>query len=133
MFWVALAGPLSNVILALASTVLLGFAFAYWHQEGVGNGISQLLRFFIPINLFLAIFNLLPIHPLDGAKVIEPFLPYAWNRWLDEHQWQLNMGLLMLFLLGGSILAWPVGYASEYLYHLSGLISASLGYIPFRA
>jgi Zn-dependent protease len=68
---VALAGPLSNVA--------LGFVFAaiYWVAsfQAVGTGWFLLLLYFIHINFALAIFNLLPLPPLDGARVVPLLLP----------------------------------------------------------
>jgi len=126
MFWIAVAGPLSNVLLALVATVLLGVALANMNGPDSSAAFVELLRIFITINLFLAVFNLIPIHPLDGGKVIEPFLPFHWNRWLEENQGMLNMGLLMVILLGGGVLAGPVGWISSKLLYVSVLIGHSL-------
>ncbi len=127
MFWVALAGPASNVLLALVSTVLLGFLFAYSQQGGTGEALVELLKTFIMINLFLAVFNLIPIHPLDGGKVIEPFLPARWNMWLEQNQSMLSMGLMVFVLLAGRVLSVPVSIATQSLLrvsiHLAGLLS----------
>ncbi|MBX3021213.1 MAG: site-2 protease family protein [Bdellovibrionales bacterium] len=124
MFWVALAGPMSNVFLALVATIGLGVALAYGSDPS--GGLIKLLGVFLSVNLFLAVFNLIPIHPLDGGKVIEPFLPYSWNRWLEENQAALNMGLLLVIFMGGPILAVPVHYVSEKLLYVSALIGHSL-------
>ncbi len=119
MFWVALAGPGSNVLLAFVSTILLGLVFAYAQTDGMGGAFTELLKTFIMINLFLALFNMIPIHPLDGGKVIEPFLPYSWNRWLEMNQGALNMGLLVGILLLGGVLAVPVRWATQQLLGIS--------------
>lgn len=126
MFWIALAGPLSNVLLALVSTVALGFALAFLPGVSFEKAILQLLQTFIMINLFLAVFNLIPIHPLDGGKIIEPFLPASWNIWLRENQPQLNMFLLIFILLAGGVLATPVGWAVNKLLALSVVIAHAL-------
>ncbi|HKP97384.1 MAG TPA: site-2 protease family protein [Fibrobacteria bacterium] len=67
---VAFAGPLSNLLLALAGCIvhfLLGAAL-------VGSGWYTMLAWFIIVNFSLAIFNLLPIMPLDGSKIITAFM-----------------------------------------------------------
>jgi Zn-dependent protease len=68
--WVAFAGPLSNI--------LLGFLCAgiFWAAsfQAVGTGWFMLLLYFIQINFALAIFNLLPLPPLDGSRVVPLFL-----------------------------------------------------------
>lgn len=69
--WVAFAGPLSNIV--------LGFACAgiFWVAsfQAVGTGWFMLLLYFIQINFALAVFNLLPLPPLDGSRVVPLFLP----------------------------------------------------------
>ncbi|MBT4762085.1 MAG: site-2 protease family protein [Bdellovibrionaceae bacterium] len=109
MFWVALAGPLSNVLLAIVAVVaislfrgaLSGFSFAI--------AAESILRVFLIINLFLAFFNMLPFHPLDGGKVFARFLPYEWNKKLEDNQHVLSMVLIGLFIFGGlRYLAIPV-------------------------
>ena len=111
MFWVALAGPLSNVLLFLVGLVMFYF---FVHFVGVQSHKSpgvEVFVIFLSINLYLAFFNMLPLHPLDGGKVFERFLPYEWNRWLQTHQYELNIALLVLIFLGGlRYMALPVHY-----------------------
>lgn len=126
LFWISLAGPLSNVFLAIVATIALGFAFAFLRGPGASGAIVELLKTFIMINLFLAAFNLIPIHPLDGGKIIEPFLPARWNIWLMENQSQLNMFLLVFILLAGRVLAAPVLWASAHLLQISVIIAQNL-------
>lgn len=126
MFWISLAGPASNVLLALVSTVLLGFAFAYLRGIEGSTAIPAMLKTFISINLFLAVFNLIPVHPLDGGKIVEPFLPARWNIWLLENQSQLSLFLFVFIMLAGGILAYPVIIASNFLLEISVLIAQNL-------
>ena len=62
---IAMAGPLANIITAIILIPLYLFIFFE------SNGIGVLLNFIIIINLILATFNLLPIGPLDGTKIIK--------------------------------------------------------------
>lgn len=86
MVIVALAGPGSNLILALATAVLLGLYAATWATEpaGAARFVTQLLVNFILVNVFLALFNLIPLPPFDGGHVVEGALPRrlvpAWQR-----------------------------------------------------
>jgi Zn-dependent protease len=65
---VSFAGPLSNIALAL-----MGFLFIkYW---AFPESIFHFFELFISLNLILAVFNLIPIPPLDGSNVLEAFLP----------------------------------------------------------
>jgi Zn-dependent protease len=109
MFWIAFAGPLSNVLLAFIGCVLFVLSFIFLQGHGLMNTAVEMLKMFIIVNLFLAIFNMIPLHPLDGGKVVGRFLPRDANNWLEENQHVTSMILLMLFVLGGfRYLATPV-------------------------
>lgn len=100
MFWIALAGPLSNILLALVGAfVLVAFNY-YGNQMQLSPHIISLLKFFVQINAVLAVFNLIPVHPLDGGKVIARFLSPSANRWMEENQMMLSMVLMVLILSG---------------------------------
>lgn len=100
MFWVALAGPASNILLFVVGLILFGI-MVHVLKLPPSSPAYQMLQMFLFINLLLAAFNLLPLHPLDGGKILERFIPYQWNRWLEENQQILNMALLFLILTGG--------------------------------
>lgn len=70
---VALAGPLANFIVAIFFGLLLRFL------PFVSLTFSGLIALIVYINLVLMIFNLLPIPPLDGSKILAPFLPVSWQ------------------------------------------------------
>lgn len=125
MFWVSLAGPLSNVLLALIATVALGFSVVYL-QSSAGDAVAMMLQTFIGINIALAIFNLIPIHPLDGGKVIEPFIPRSWNIWLIENQQMLNIALIVILITAGRIFFLPVAIVQMGLLKVSAAIASSL-------
>jgi len=75
MMLVAAAGPLTNLVLAAIGAVMLGLA-ARWAGEGaVADFVGYALQAFIFINISLALFNLLPIPPLDGSHIVEGLLP----------------------------------------------------------
>ena len=77
MLWVALAGPLSNLAQALIVSVLLSILI-HFGPMGYTSFLSWLhsfLYFYVSINILLAVFNLLPIPPLDGSKVLAGLLP----------------------------------------------------------
>jgi Zn-dependent protease len=83
MIWVALAGPVTNTILAIASSLALRGIVAIETVYLLGapiklvlEPIALMLAFSIYINLLLAIFNLIPVPPLDGGRVAVGLLPY---------------------------------------------------------
>jgi Zn-dependent protease len=96
---VALAGPLGNFILALFFGLLLRF-FPIADIQ-----LASFIAYIVIINLILMVFNLVPIPPLDGSKIISPFLPYR----LQEKYWRLEpygMMLVIFFMLLGMNAVW---------------------------
>ncbi len=98
ILWVALAGPASNFLLALAGALLMRTGlFGYASNPGQFlPSLDYLLTEFIFINLILMVFNLLPIFPLDGEKIVVDLLPY---RLQDSLQSIRPYGSLILLLL----------------------------------
>ena len=75
IFWVSFAGPLSNIILGTISAFLLALiATKVSPGWGYYNISLQMLRFSVFINFMLAFFNLIPLPPLDGSKMVSSFL-----------------------------------------------------------
>jgi Zn-dependent protease len=93
---VSLAGPASNILLALGMAGVLAVAAAISGPAGVSAPVLTLCYYGIMLNLVLAVFNLLPIPPLDGSHVVANLLPrpaaYA-------YQSMGQFGLLLVFLL----------------------------------
>jgi Zn-dependent protease len=98
---VGLAGPLSNFVLALASGVVLRFV----RPDGIdattlnSDFTANLLLSFIQINVVLGVFNLLPIPPLDGSRLLSILLPPSRQGivyFLDQYGIFLLIGLLIL-------------------------------------
>lgn len=109
MFWVALAGPLSNVLLAALATFAFVLSGIFVRTPEVLNTLQAFLGNFVVINVLLAVFNLIPLHPLDGGKVLARFLPDSWNHKLEENQTGLQVVLILFFVMGGfSILQVPM-------------------------
>ena len=77
MMLVAAAGPLVNIILAIVGAQVL-------RSSGLPSNIAEVLKWAVELNLALAIFNMIPIPPLDGSRIITGFLPgpmaVAYNR-----------------------------------------------------
>jgi Zn-dependent protease len=75
MMLVAAAGPLTNLVLAGLAALALGLVVRTWSLNPAVAFLSLNLQNFILINIFLALFNLLPIPPFDGSHIVEGLLP----------------------------------------------------------
>ena len=99
---VALAGPTSNVLMALLVAIPLRLGLldlTLMAPTGVLPSASFLISEFIWINLILAFFNLIPIPPLDGSKILYAILPVEWVyriRPLEQYGFLLLMGVVFL-------------------------------------
>lgn len=89
LFFVALAGCLSNLIIAVISIFLL-------ESNIFPNFISEILYILARINITLAVFNLIPIPPLDGSKILISFLPISFQYRLAYFDY---FGILVLLIL----------------------------------
>ena len=98
MFWIALAGPLSNILLAITGSIMTMTLYLLSFYDEI---VLKWCQAFIYINLLLAFFNLLPLHPLDGGKIIARFLPFQWNEWLERTQVYSSWLLIAFFVIGG--------------------------------
>lgn len=119
-FWIALAGPLSNVVLAVLATAVMAVVARTLTVGDSLGALVTLLVSFIQINLFLAVFNMLPLHPLDGGKVLARFLPASWNYKLEQNEHMTGLILMGLIIVGAlSFLAIPVMFVSKLLVNLA--------------
>jgi Zn-dependent protease len=131
VLWTAAAGPLSNLLLAV-----LGFAALYGltvattsdvagmldHRAAVA--IYQFLTMFVIINVALAVFNLLPIPPLDGSRIVDALVPASlrplWSSFSALGPILLVAVILLPILFDASILTLPLVWVSELLKRMTG-------------
>ena len=119
--WVALAGPMSNLLLAIAAAVPIQLGLHntignFSIFPGVFPTLSVIMFEFIYINLVLMVFNLIPLAPLDGEKILYHLLPANWRSPMDIVRSYGPMILIMLIIAGpyigfnffGTILGPPV-------------------------
>jgi Zn-dependent protease len=122
----AAAGPISNLLLAAAGCAALSALTTFAHPELQSGlrpdayaAVSQFLQFLVIINIVLALFNLLPIPPLDGSRVVDAILPALlrphWSRFCSLGPLLLAAVILLPALLGVSVLSWPLSWANEFL------------------
>ncbi len=96
MFLSAAAGPASNILLALCCGILLRLTGlgAVAPESGFAGGLAVILFWGLVMNLALAFFNLIPIPPLDGSKIILGLAPHTWEEPLMKFQ---QIGPMFLF------------------------------------
>ena len=107
---VAAAGPVSNFILALVFTGILIVIFRLRLVQSEDDFLFHLVTLGIELNVLLAVFNLLPIPPLDGSKVASYGLPGDIGEKYDRVMGPYGFMILMLLLISGafSYVVWPV-------------------------
>lgn len=111
MLWIAAAGPLSNIALALASGLLLRMAVPVLPGGEIAVAVGTMLLFSVQINLVLAFFNAIPLPPLDGSSILRGLLPlrqaYAWSR-IDRYGPLVLFGLVASGFVFGVSLLWLI-------------------------
>jgi Zn-dependent protease len=130
MMITSLAGPFSNLLLGIVSAILLGFVARLAPDLGAGGdgrGAAHIAAAFlfsmIQMNVVLAVFNLLPIPPLDGSRIVDAFLP-ARFRGAWENFSRFSMFLLLgLVFFGWRVISVPVNAAIDALVRLASFIA----------
>jgi len=115
MLLVALAGPLTNFIIAFVLALIMVTVFLASPQAPAQTAI-EILRAGIFINLALGVFNLLPVPPLDGSKILAGILPYKSARVFHQYE---HLGPLILLVVlvsgaGGRIIGPLVGQLNHW-------------------
>ncbi len=117
---VALAGPLSNILAALLGGVIFNAVIVFVHN--MNNDIFYMVQIFfqyyIMINLASAVFNMIPLPPLDGSKILMSFIP---DRILDSffekvYRYKFIIFILIFFFLSSSLLRVPMYMIQNWLF-----------------
>jgi Zn-dependent protease len=123
---ISAAGPLSNIVLAVLSSV--AFALLYRFAPGAmasGSGIRELLVYMILVNVSLAIFNLIPVPPLDGSHVAEALVPYRFRGAWEAFARISPFVLLGVIFFGRGIIAGPSRFVVGLLEQLIRVIAVA--------
>lgn len=98
--WVSLAGPVSNLVFAFIIVFVYGILFYTMPLVRSNVYVSLIAQSWASLNVGLAVFNLVPVPPLDGSKVLMYFLPYNASAWMEQNSNTLYLGLMLLTFAG---------------------------------
>lgn len=122
----ASAGPLSNVAIAVAATLALALT-ARFSPGVMGGAVWSVGETLVTLNLILAIFNLLPIVPLDGSRIADGLMPAqlrpAWEAFARIGPMLLIAVLVLPSFLGFSVISWPLRISHELLVEIFRLVA----------
>ena len=115
MMLVGLAGPVTNIVLALAAAGLV------WATYTWSLFLAQMFLMLFVLNVILATLNLIPIPPLDGSRVLGGFLPREqWARWMQLDRWgnYVFLGLFVVLVAFPAVFDATFGAVLNLAYHL---------------
>lgn len=130
---VSIAGPLMNFVLSIVFTIILCLVLKFTGTtlDGIYAGsmdqtlsiIIEMIFYTVTINVGLGVFNLIPLPPLDGSKIIKPFLPYNAKVWFENNSYIFEIIFMIIWIFGiASIVISPIISAIT-----SGLLGFGLG------
>ena len=107
----ALAGPVTNLILGFIGCFFYALVYnllPYHIENAILSVLASILLTFVYyfgwLNISLALFNFLPIPPLDGSKILYAFLPPKANNWCKMHEREISVGFMILIIVDSRFL-----------------------------
>ncbi len=125
---VSIAGPVMNFIIAFVFALIYyaiyKFASIGFLTSTIGNATMAIIGTAVSINIGLGVFNLIPLPPLDGSKVIIPFLPTNAKYWFINHEQIFYIAFVILWITGlaGTIITPAISAVSNAILGIAKLI-----------
>lgn len=126
MALVALAGPVSNLLASLVGGILLVCVVLFLPVNSFVSFLTLFLQYYVTVNISIAVFNLLPIPPLDGSRIVAAFLPQRALSYYYRYQNIIVMVLFVLMISGA--FSGPLGVAQNFFYNIVMTIAQA----PFK-
>lgn len=130
----ALAGPVANILAAFIGMIVYRFYLCtdyyktyisdYIDGEGISNApeiVQYMLYLFVSINIGLCVFNLVPIPPLDGSKILSSLTSNKIDKWYYRNQQVIRIVFLIVLVTG--ILSWPLMFVENAVFSLFTLLT----------
>lgn len=120
LWLVSIAGPASNVVIALIAAVILVLTVRF-DFGGSTDVVQRLSATFLGMNVALAIFNMLPIPPLDGSRIVDANIPRSLeSKWALVHQYAPYIFLLLMIVnMQTNILSGPITLMTNAIVHVA--------------
>lgn len=125
---VSIAGPAMNMILAVVFTAIYFIIYKIAGKIVLTNTVLSIImvmiKYTITINIGLGIFNLIPLPPLDGSKVIKPFLTYNAKQWFEDNERIFYIIFVVLWITGiaGTIISPIINVVYNGIFNLAHII-----------
>lgn len=124
---VSIAGPLMNFILAILFTIIYFLIIKFVpviKTATMGAYILLLVKYIIAINVGLGVFNLIPLPPLDGSKILKNFLSYNARNWFESRENIFYLAFIVLWISGllSYIISPVIGIVQSGIFNLVGVL-----------
>ena len=101
----AVAGPLSNLIMAIGGCILFNLMRLFWFRtfNDLASLLTDFFAYFFVANVSLMMFNLIPFPPLDGSRILDLLLPAKWSDFIARYEQIFRWAVLLLLFIGNPI------------------------------